>query len=242
MLKKILLLLISVSAMTVFAERTIYITRHGQIGAHAAKAFNGEPALTELGQQQARQLAEYLKLKNFSGVIYSSPLYRTMQTSAVIAELNRCDIFIDPGLQEYAPILPELNRGKYGICAEGCNQDEIKKYFPQVKLSARFTYPWRLMNEPESLRHERSEKTLNAILSETAGDILLVGHSATVKSLMFVLSKRSSKPISAVPWNCCLLTVTLDNDNKVTGFAVETDRFLKPEQTTNNFRNSLLRK
>ena len=60
MLKKILLLLISISAMTVFAERTIYITRHGQIGAHAAKAFNGEPALTELGQQQARQLAEYL--------------------------------------------------------------------------------------------------------------------------------------------------------------------------------------
>ena len=98
------------------------------------------------------------------------------------------------------------------------------------------------MNEPEKMRHQRSERTLNAILTETAGDILLVGHSATVKSLMFVLSKRSAKPISAVPWNCCLVTVTIDDNNKVTAFTVETDRFLKPEQTTNNFRKSLIGK
>ena len=242
MLKKVLLILVLFSAAAVFAGRTIYITRHGQIGAPEIRSFNGEHALTELRKQQAKQLGEYLKMKKFKGVIYSSPLYRTMQTSEIIARINRCSIMIDPGLQEYAPVLPEHNNGKYGLCAEGCNQNEIRKYFPQVKLSARFTYPWRVMNEPEKMRHERSERTLNAILSETTGDILLVGHSATVKSLMFVLSKRAAKPISAIPWNCCLVTVTLDDNNKVTGYTVETDRFLKPEQTTNNFRNSLLRK
>lgn len=242
MLKKILLLMISVAAMTVWADRTIYITRHGQIGDPEIRAFNGEHALTELGKQQARQLGEYLKMKKFKGVIYSSPLFRTMQTSEIIAKINRSSIVIDPGLQEYAPVFPERNNGKYGICAEGCDQKEIKKYFPQVKLSARFTYPWRVMNEPEKMRHERSEKTLNAILAETAGDVLLVGHSATVKSLMFVLSKRSVKPITAIPWNCCLLTITLDDNNKVTGCTVETGRFLKPEQTTNNFRNRLVSK
>ena len=242
MLKKILLLLVLFSAAAGFAERTIYITRHGQIGDPAIRAFNGEHALTELGKQQAKQLGGYLKSKKFKGVIYSSPLYRTMQTSEIIAKINRCSIVIDPGLQEYAPIFPERNNGKYGICAEGCNQSEIKKIFPQVTLSARFTYPWRVMNEPEKMRHERSEKTLNAILAETRGDVLLVGHSATVKSLMFVLSKRSAKPITAIPWNCCLLTVTLDDNQNVTGCTVETGRFLKPEQTTNNFRNSLFSK
>ena len=230
------------SAAAVFAERTIYITRHGQMGDPEIKAFNGEYALTELGKLQAKQLGNYLKGKKFNGIIYSSPLYRTMQTSEIIAKINNCGILIDPGLQEYAPILPERNNGKYGICAEGCNKSDIKKYFPQAKLSARFTYPWRLMNEPEKMRHKRSERTLNAILAETSGDILLVGHSATVKSLMFVLSKRSAKPITAVPWNCCLVTVTIDDNNKVTAFTVETDRFLKPEQTTNNFRNSLIGK
>lgn len=242
MLKKILLLMLLFSAAAVFAERTIYITRHGQIGDTRIRAFNGEHALTELGKLQAKQLGNYLKGKKFNGIIYSSPLYRTMQTSEIIAKINNCAVLIDPGLQEYAPILPERNNGKYGICAEGCNKSDIKKYFPQMKLSARFTYPWRLMNEPEKMRHKRSERTLNAILAETAGDILLVGHSATVKSLMFVLSKRSAKPITAIPWNCCLVTVTLDNNNKVTAFTVETDRFLKPEQTTNNFRNSLIGK
>lgn len=234
--------MVLVSTAAVFAERTIYVTRHGQMGNPEIKAFNGEYALTELGKLQAKQLGKYLKGKKFNGIIYSSPLYRTMQTAETVAKINNCAVMIDPGLQEYAPVLPELNNGKYGICAEGCNKSEIKKYFPQAKLSARFTYPWRLMNEPEKMRHERSEKTLNAILAETKGDILLVGHSATVKSLMFVLSKRSAKPISAIPWNCCLVTVTLDDNNKVTTFTVETDRFLKPEQTTNNFRNSLISK
>ena len=242
MLKKVLQLLVLFSTAAVFAGRTIYITRHGQIGDPKIKAFNGEHALTELGRQQAGQLGEYLKRKKFNGIIYSSPLYRTMQTSELVAKINNSTIMIDPGLQEYAPILPEHNNGKYGLCAEGCDQKEIRKYFPEVKLSARFTYPWRVMNEPEKMRHERIARTLDAVLAETSGDILLVGHSATVKSLMFVLSKRSAKTITAIPWNCCLVTVTLDDNNKVTGYTVETDRFLNPEQTTNNFRSALIRK
>ena len=242
MLKKISLLLVLLSTAAVFAERIIYITRHGQMGDPKIRAFNGEHALTDLGKQQAKQLGEYLKGKKFNGVIYSSPLYRTMQTSEIIAKVNNCSAFVDPGLQEYAPVLPERNNGKYGICAEGCNQKEIKKYFPEMKLSARFTYPWRLMNEPDNMRHERSEKTLNAILAETKGDILLVGHGATVSSVLRALSKRSAKPLTAIAWNCCLVAVTIDENNKVTNFTVETDRYLKPEQTTSNFRNFLIRK
>ncbi len=60
-----------------------------------------------------------------------------------------------------------------------------------------------------------------------------------------LLSKAGNRLEFTVMHNsekCDFVTVTLDDNNKVTGFTVETDRFLKPEQTTNNFRNSLISK
>ena len=239
---QIFLLLCILFGVLPLQGRTLYITRHGQVGDPRCKAPNGERALTELGIDQARQLGMYLKQKNFSGTIYASPLYRTLQTAMVIAKITGSPVLADPGLQEYSPVLPERNSGKYGICSEGMGFPEISKYFPEISASERFVFPWRVMNEPEKMRHERCAKTLDAILAETAGDILLVGHSATVKSLIFTLSERSGQSVAAVPWNCCLLAVTLDDKNQVAGCAVETGKFQKPEQITNNFRKPLIPK
>ena len=234
-------LLLSLLFLTVSLQgRTLYITRHGQVGDPAYKAFNGERALTGLGQQQAKQLGEYLKQQNFRGKVYVSPLYRTLQTAMNIADITKSPVLVDPGLQEYSPVLPERNSGKYSICNEGMQFAEISKYFPEVSPSKRFVFPWRVMNEPENMRHARSEKTVNAILTETSGDILLVGHSATVKSLMLVLSKRAKQPVKAIPWNCCLITVTLDDNGQVIKYTEDTGKYLKPEQITNNFRTPLV--
>jgi broad specificity phosphatase PhoE len=239
---KIFLLVIGLFSAVTLTGRTVYITRHGQVGDPACKSPNSERGLTPLGVKQARQLGRYLKHKKFSGTIYASPLYRTMHTADLIAEINGCSFAVDPGLQEFAPVFKEINQGKYGICAEGCDGAAVKKYFPRATLSSRFTYPWRLMNEPENMRHERCAKTLDAILDETTGDILLVGHSAIVKSFIFVLSKRADQPIVATPWNCCLITVVLDDQRRVTSWKVETGNFQKPEQITNNFRKPLVPK
>ena len=239
---KIFLLVIGLFSAVTLTGRTVYITRHGQVGDPACKSPNGERGLTPLGVEQARQLGRYLKHKKFSGTIYASPLYRTMHTADLIAQINGCSFAVDPGLQEFAPVFKEINQGKYGICAEGCDGAAVKKYFPRATLSSRFTYPWRLMNEPENMRHERCAKTLDAILDETTGDILLVGHSAIVKSFIFVLSKRADQPIVAIPWNCCLITVELDGQRRVTSWKVETGNFQKPEQITNNFRKPLVPK
>ncbi|MBR2344814.1 MAG: histidine phosphatase family protein [Lentisphaeria bacterium] len=241
-IKKIFLLLAVLFSVVQLHGRTLYITRHGQVGDPACKAPNGERALTPLGTDQARQLGEYLKQKKFSGTIYVSPLYRTLQTAMVIAGITGSPVLVDPGLQEYSPVLAERNSGKYGICNDGMDFSEISKYFPVVSASRRFAFPWRVMNEPAKMRHERCAKTLDAILDETAGDVLLVGHSATVKSLIYTLSERLGENITAIPWNCCLLTVTLDGKGQISGYTVETGKFQKPEQITNNFRKPLIPK
>ncbi|MBP3393671.1 MAG: histidine phosphatase family protein, partial [Lentisphaeria bacterium] len=71
-MKKIfILLLIGILAHSSLAGRTVYITRHGQVGdtEYFDKAVR-EIKLTPLGKEQAQMLAEYLTdVKKFRGTV-----------------------------------------------------------------------------------------------------------------------------------------------------------------------------
>lgn len=60
---------------------TIYLIRHGQKKPHI-----GDPGLTEIGVQQARQTGEYLRQFPITKIV-SSPLKRTVETAQQISEL-----------------------------------------------------------------------------------------------------------------------------------------------------------
>jgi len=73
---------------------TLYLIRHGQKVGEA-----GDPGLTELGKEQARKTAEFLKDKNISK-IYSSTYKRTKETAEIIKNTLKVEIKFDDRLRE----------------------------------------------------------------------------------------------------------------------------------------------
>ena len=67
---------------------TIYIARHGQNEDNARGILNGhrDLPLTDLGRQQARQLARHIKDRELVfDAVYASPLDRAFETAAIVA-------------------------------------------------------------------------------------------------------------------------------------------------------------
>lgn len=62
----------------------IYLVRHGHSEGNEKDIFGTDPQLTDLGKQQAKELAEQLKGVHFDG-IFASTLIRAKQTAEVIA-------------------------------------------------------------------------------------------------------------------------------------------------------------
>jgi probable phosphoglycerate mutase len=70
------------------ADRTlVYLARHGQTPLNESDTLRGlaDPALDEVGREQARRLGATLGPRHPS-VIISSPLRRAMQTAQPVAE------------------------------------------------------------------------------------------------------------------------------------------------------------
>lgn len=101
--------------------KTIYIARHGYRSnwlptppAHPAPptGVNSDVPIASHGVDQAKELAHYLiSIDNQPQMIFSSPLYRCLQTSEPAADLLELPIYIDRGLSEwYKPdrdVIPE---------------------------------------------------------------------------------------------------------------------------------------
>ncbi len=83
---------------------TLLLVRHGQIAANTARIWHGstDSPLTDHGHLEARRTAEHLaRTRPRARALYTSPLLRTRQTAAAIAELLGLDPIVEPGLAEY---------------------------------------------------------------------------------------------------------------------------------------------
>ena len=229
-MKKTYIILLLVSAIFLEA-RHIYVTRHGQVG-YPVKAIS-ETRLTELGIKQAQQLGRYLTgTRKFNGVIYASPFYRTTETALYTAELLHKKVLLEPGIQEIAQAPKPSPRGM--------TLKEINGYFPGKTLPGkRFADNWRLCGETSQMRFQRVSRALEAILKEEKGDILLVGHGASVNDLVKALNNkrpsRKVKPAKGTVWNCSLFIFELNEKEDVIN-AEYTTAFMKKEELTNNLK------
>ncbi len=210
--------------------RTVYVTRHAQVG-YPIKEIQ-ETRITELGVGQAQALADFLVKKcQFNGVIYASPFYRTIETAVHTGKLLKKKVILEPGLQELAtsprPAPPGMALAK------------IQSFFPEMTVPGkRYRDPWRLCGETHLQRNKRVTATLDKILAEEKGDILLVGHGASVGSLIWALNHRRIKgvgKIKGITWNCALYIVELDDNDRVTGWKYTTE-FMADKDVTSNFR------
>ena len=109
----------------------IFLVRHGQDADNEQRILNGrrDTELTELGREQARQVAEKLKDNNIQ-VIYASPLKWAYETARIIATaLGIDEVISDEHLMER----------EFGILT-GKPIADISKYTDKILLTDRVTY------------------------------------------------------------------------------------------------------
>lgn len=150
----------------------IYITRHGQNLDNKNHILNGrrDLPLTDLGREQAHELAEKIKTEGISfNVIYSSPLIRALETAQIISTT----------IGGPEPISDELLiEREFGIMT-GKTQADIEAFCSPNLYKAQgityFTDPEGGETFPETM--DRAGKLLEKISSKhKEGNILLVCH------------------------------------------------------------------
>ena len=89
------------------AATTFVLLRHGVTTATERKAFSGsgsanDPELTEAGQEQARRAASWLVEHGGIDAVVASPMRRTRETAAVVAEALDLPVEVEHGVIETA--------------------------------------------------------------------------------------------------------------------------------------------
>lgn len=123
----------------------IMVVRHGQSEADILNRCEGRAdyALTDLGEQQARLLAQWIHRSYALDAIFSSTLIRAKQTAAAIAELTHVPVAYDSDLMEQhngviAGMLREEALIKYPIPVGGRKRhDAIEGGESEVQFRAR---------------------------------------------------------------------------------------------------------
>ncbi|RWR00884.1 phosphoglycerate mutase [[Pantoea] beijingensis] len=158
----------------------VYLVRHGETVWNAARRIQGQSdsALTEKGEQQARQVGERVKSLGITHVI-TSDLGRTRRTAEIIADACGCGVTLDPrlrelnmGVLEQRPIdsLTEEEEGWRQTLVNGTENGRI----PQ--------------GESMSELAERMHQALNACLDLPVGSRpLLVSHGMALGALVSTL-------------------------------------------------------
>lgn len=181
----------------------IFVTRHGQVS-ETAEYINGdvglpkgEVLLSEMGRQQSTLLGKALIKEKFQGVIYASPLLRTMETAELIAQETGSLIYPTPWMHEIFADAESLEE------YEGCNLEQLREYFPHIAPDATLVHPWwpKQVENHEDVR-QRVVAGIEQLLErrDTDEEYLLVGHGASAGVANIYLDLRRSSML----WNCCL--------------------------------------
>jgi probable phosphoglycerate mutase len=159
-----------------------FVARHGETDWNAAGRYQGqrESTLTDLGQRQARALAEALRGSG-AGRVIASPLARCVETARPVAEALGVELETDPRLLEIA-------HGTW----EGRLRAEIERDDPERMAQ------W--LRHPERVRFDGGESLAEvaarwAAFTESASgaseDIVVVTHDVLVRIAVLRASGRS---------------------------------------------------
>jgi 2,3-bisphosphoglycerate-dependent phosphoglycerate mutase len=98
-------------ALLIGGEATrLYLVRHAQSQGNTGEDLTtGDPDLTEVGWEQAKRLGERMKAQRLDAV-YASPLRRTQQTAAAIADVSGLEVIPKANLREV-----ELGQAEFDI-------------------------------------------------------------------------------------------------------------------------------
>lgn len=191
-------------------SRTIWISRHGNrvdfVNPDWGKTADvpTDPGLSPDGITQARLLG--LRLKD-EGIrhIFCSPFLRAVETANQVAEILDLPIKIEKGLSEW------LNSDWYASPPILISLEIKKRMYSRIDT----TYISKVIpKHPESWDdiRERAARTAEALTKEFEGDLLLIGHGASVETVTEGLLGVKGDIESSL---CCLVKLVREEDKWV---------------------------
>lgn len=165
----------------------IYLVRHAESVANTQGIYQGityDTELSELGQKQAKALAERFKRISLSRVI-ASPLKRTLQTATIVALNKHLPVQVEPQIIE-------TNHGDW----EGKHKDVIKKTWPWMyKKWTRFPSSTKF---PQGEHFLETQKRVLAwwqlFCQNISADTLVVSHDNIIRIIVArILNRKLNK-------------------------------------------------
>ena len=187
----------------------MFLFRHGESEWNSNKDAkyseeNHNSNLTELGLEQAKKNANYLKDKNITSV-YSSPLKRAFQTANELAKIINVKIQLNDNLREFSI---------YDDSCFGLTRDEIyDKIGRELYKTARTTkdqmMDWRpLKGETRREARTRFINTINEICAKSKDEVIAISsHGAILGELIYYYNFECSLPLN----NCDIIELSYTN-------------------------------
>ena len=159
----------------------IWVTRHGQTDLNKEKLMQGltDAPLNETGISQAKEARKRIGDMHFDAV-YASPLDRAIETAAIIGDVKREEIIIDPRIIE-------VDFGRY----------EARKYH---LMGLRMTLYWAC---PEVFKAPKTVETVESMVKRSSSflreleqkdyeNVLVVCHGGIIRAICGYLEDRKN--------------------------------------------------
>jgi probable phosphoglycerate mutase len=201
----------------------LYLVRHGQSAGNAEGRFGGHSPtpLSELGVKQAEITAQALARENVKW-IYSSDLFRAVQTAQPLADLTGLEI-------NKTEAFRERNIG----VLEGLTFDESKERYPRDYYALVNRHVHHVITEGESYRHllRRATAALRDILRVHRGEkVVIFSHTGAICFLTLHLIGAINRSTKQTPWlvtsNCGINRFEIRGRNNVRVLALNDTRHL----------------
>ncbi len=157
-----------------------YLTRHGETDWNIQNRIQGQTdtLLNERGREQAHELAKRLKDEYEIKSVYTSRQKRARETAEVIGRAIHVTPIVREGLEE-------ISLGSW----EGYTWKQVREQFPDEYQAWYTNRRYQIPPGGESYQQllNRLLPTLDAILNENSGNVLMVSHSAVIMTLMTYL-------------------------------------------------------
>jgi len=155
----------------------LYLVRHGATQLTAEDRFSGAVGvdLSKEGRAQARRLAKRLADEKISAV-YCSPLSRTVETAAILAEPHKLPLIHRDGLKE-------INHGRW----EGLTRVEVESKFPDEYAAWEadpFTFAPQDGESGVGVLARALPVIRQIVVSHAGQDVIVVSHKATLRILL----------------------------------------------------------
>ncbi len=205
---------------------TIWITRHGKRYDFVnpdwfiTAKLPYDPPLAEDGITQAQELGKRLQSENITH-IFSSPFLRTVQTAYEIAQILDLPIKLESGLGEW------LNPKWMDHSPEIRSPKTLAQDYPRIDLNyiSRVSsyYP-----EAENTVNKRTAITAQKLANEFEGELLFVGHGASV---LGTAAGLLGKPLDIHASFCCLTKLVQNKESWEVKLAGDTSHLSQVENT-----------